>query len=92
MAYEEVTIQKVEALPAQEDLVANRIYIVKSVDSTTNFDIYVTNNDRDAEGAVVATKFSVAQPQQDYIYATEEEFEADKANIPVGARVIKLYE
>ena len=30
--------------------------------------------------------------QTDYVYATEAEFEADKANIPVGATVIKLYE
>ena len=30
--------------------------------------------------------------QQPYVYETEAEFEADKANIPVGATVIKLYE
>jgi hypothetical protein len=30
--------------------------------------------------------------QTDYVYATEADFEADKANIPAGATVIKLYE
>jgi hypothetical protein len=30
--------------------------------------------------------------QTDYVYATETEFEAAKANIPIGATVIKLYE
>jgi hypothetical protein len=30
--------------------------------------------------------------QTDYVYQTEADFEADKANIPAGATVIKLYE